>query len=713
MNFIGKDGGRLVGFVLAVFLGLSVFYGGAMANEPDAPANSDATSQQEPNIAAREYILNSLYFWAQKNISVQFSWPKQKYSECFNRVNYKISCSSEAAITRRDWVELTAAAKVKINSNLPFTCHYYVKWNDKVDGHSFDKKIRKRNVWVQFSDPHERVNSNAWLKGEAQMSCKLPLKNISRVVGLSQEKILASLPPTARGAENISWFTPKTYKNSLIVDIPGMGNFTSKLSNEEWISFKKAFSPKSIVTTGALVAKGEPVGAKAKITGLGKKSMIKTLPFTLENLRLGLYTLSFSANGYMPQEYSVYIEPGVSNSIDVSLQKQSDTGEQASGAEDKQNLPPDTPIKISAGNNNACALFAGGTVKCWGNETWVGDGVNRLKPLGDQRPIKPVTVALGEKAIDIAAGSSSSCAVTKSGKVKCWGSNFEGALGDGGKAGKYSNMPVLVSGLKEKVTSIASGELNRCAVGVSGRVFCWGSNSGSACGQAYVSGGTKKASMVAGANNAVSVLIGEEHGCHHTRIGQIYCWGKCSRGQCGNESYYKANKYKSSLVPMLTEGIEKNIKSISSRYRHSCALLDNGKIKCWGWNEYGQLGNGQMGKGNESALPIYVEGLPDATIDVSVGYKHTCAVMANGDAYCWGANYSGECGTGRKSPGEIARPAKVTITNEKIRDISCGRNLTCAITESRKVLCWGENRDGQCGNSEKSYVIEQAVEVKF
>jgi hypothetical protein len=122
---------------------------------------------------------------------------------------------------------------------------------------------------------------------------------------------------------------------------------------------------------------------------------------------------------------------------------------------------------------------------------------------------------------------------------------------------------------------------------------------------------------------------------------------------------------------------------------HACAVRQGGTVACWGWNVYGQLGDGTF---IDNPLPSEVVGVTGAT-DVSAGVAHTCAV-AGADVYCWGDNFYGELGDGTNVPRRTAAPVGLVGASA----VTAGVAHTCALTSAGDVACWGDNFVGQVGN---------------
>ena len=293
---------------------------------------------------------------------------------------------------------------------------------------------------------------------------------------------------------------------------------------------------------------------------------------------------------------------------------------------------------ITAGDYHACALLIGGIVRCWGYNFHGELGAGRKGPtICSRRPglsgqpcsTTPVTVAGLGDVTSLAAGAYHTCALLKGGTVQCWGYNAEGQLGDGNL--KTSSKPVDVVGLKG-VRAIASGGVTSCAVMSTGTVKCWGN-------------GYKSTPVtVAGIGGVVAISAGYYYECAVLAAGTVKCWGSNDFGQLGNGTF------KSSARPATVVGLN-GVTAIAAGEDHACALLRAGTVSCWGYDQWGQIGARpnvtpitDCGDGSPChPLPVAVNDL-GGVATIAAGFKHTCAQMKAGGVRCWGYNGEGELG---------------------------------------------------------------------
>lgn len=217
----------------------------------------------------------------------------------------------------------------------------------------------------------------------------------------------------------------------------------------------------------------------------------------------------------------------------------------------------------------------------------------------------------------------------------CWGSNAFGKLGDGSTT--ESHIPVSVTGLSGAI-AIAAGTSHTCAV-ASGGAKCWGYNAYGQLGNTSTTGSAVPVDVSGLSSGVTAIAAGESHTCA-VASGGAQCWGDSTFGQLGNGS----TTY--SLIPVGVSGLGSAIAKIAAGAYHSCALTGGGAAKCWGANGGGQLGNGST---TGSAVPVYVSGLASGVSVIAAGGFTTCAVVgpaSGGTAQCWGYNYFGQVGNG-------------------------------------------------------------------
>jgi alpha-tubulin suppressor-like RCC1 family protein len=338
---------------------------------------------------------------------------------------------------------------------------------------------------------------------------------------------------------------------------------------------------------------------------------------------------------------------------------------------------PNLAVSVAAGGSHTCAITKLGALSCWGNNEHgqLGDGttVNR------STPVEVAGLGGGVKAV--ALGWGHTCAVTLEGAVKCWGYNKNGELGNGSTAD--SGTPVDVQGLGSGVTAIAAGDDHTCAVTAEGGLKCWGYNKYGQLGDGSTESSAVPVDVAGVSGGAVGVAAGWGHTCLLTVRGGVMCWGNNENGQLGNG---RPEDMRLNIADV--SGLTGGVSAIAAYGGHTCAATAEGGLKCWGYNKYGQLGDGTSADRN---LPVDVKRIGKVTA-VAAGTNHTC-VLAGDRAKCWGDNFDGQLGDGTQTAS--VEPVAVA---EDLTAIAAGGAHTCAVTAGGGVRCWGNNSAGQLGD---------------
>jgi alpha-tubulin suppressor-like RCC1 family protein len=410
--------------------------------------------------------------------------------------------------------------------------------------------------------------------------------------------------------------------------------------------------------------------------------------------------------------------------------------------------PASTPATGSAGLMDAaslvseqaglgyCAITPSGGVDCWGRGA-TGNGASYK--IGSAVPLTVSGVGgsatLGGVA-SLASSGTSSCALLTSGGVDCWGNGQYGQLGDGSFGTSAVPEPVVdVGGTGDLsgVTALANEDQGYCALLTSGGVDCWGNGQYGQLGDGnfYTTapfgsdvpvavegvGGTGTLSGVVSLMDSGPGTTGGGAGlvdghCALLNSGQVACWGRGEQGQLGHGAFTD------SAVPTLVEdpggtGTLTGVTSLASGHFSVCALLNSGGVDCWGWGQYGQLGDANFyATGNlGSAVPVTVKdvggtGTLSGVADV-VGSNFTfCAVLTSSGVDCWGEGQYGQLGNGifynagnqgSAIPVPVAGVGGTGALGGVVRVIwqSSGE---CALLQSTGVDCWGHGAEGELGN---------------
>jgi alpha-tubulin suppressor-like RCC1 family protein len=336
-------------------------------------------------------------------------------------------------------------------------------------------------------------------------------------------------------------------------------------------------------------------------------------------------------------------------------------------------------VSVSAGGAHTCAVTAVGSVMCWGNNSYgrLGDGTTTYH-------VTPVDVdGLTSGAVSVSAGGAHTCVLTAKGQFKCWGNNYFGQLGDGITIDRHS--PVDVVGLSSGLVSVSAGNSHTCAITAAGGVKCWGKNSHGQLGDGTTIDQSTPVDVIL-SDRVVSISAGQWHTCAVTTEGGVKCWGNNQYGQLGDGTTIDQS---TPVDVILSDGVV----SISAGHWHTCAVTTSGGVKCWGNNNHGQLGDGTT---IDQSTPVDVDGLTGWGISVSAGSSHTCATTTAGEVKCWGYNAFGQLGDGTTT--DRHSPVDVSNLSSELISLSAGVWYTCGVTTAGELKCWGHNAYGQLGD---------------
>jgi alpha-tubulin suppressor-like RCC1 family protein len=335
---------------------------------------------------------------------------------------------------------------------------------------------------------------------------------------------------------------------------------------------------------------------------------------------------------------------------------------------------------LASGANHNCAVTSADSVVCWGRNDW-----GQLGNGTTTSSSKPVAVTgLPEDVRTVSAGHSYACALTEGGAVWCWGSNKSGQLGDGTTTD--SHVPVQVGGLDSDVVAISAGDYHICALTSAGAVKCWGQGRAGALGDGQSHSSSTPVNVAGLSSGVTAISAGGFHTCAILTDASAKCWGLNEYGELGNGTTGLEPR------PVDVTGIG-SVAQISAGAVHTCAVTTAGAAMCWGFNHWGQLGNASI---EDSSSPVQVSGLTSGVRSIDAGAYHTCAVSDEGSS-CWGQNWLGQFGDGHNS--SLAAPRSVEGLAGGTQSISAGYSHNCAIAGQGEVQCWGRNNFGQLGNA--------------
>ncbi|HMR80588.1 MAG TPA: hypothetical protein PKD61_36010, partial [Polyangiaceae bacterium] len=402
----------------------------------------------------------------------------------------------------------------------------------------------------------------------------------------------------------------------------------------------------------------------------------------------------------------------------------------------------------TTGAHHACAILDDDSVKCWGHNRYgalgLGDENHRsASELGNALPA--VSLGKGRTAKAISAGFDFTCALLDNDQVKCWGQNNAGQLGLGHTLtiGDEPNemgdaLPYVDLGTGRSVKRISAGRQHACAILDNDQVKCWGFNtyfgvlgigsSGDRGDQAGEMGDALPSVALGDLRTAVEISAGGQHTCALLDDQSLKCWGLNSSGQLGLGDTAARGDGPGEMgnqLPAVSLGIGRRAVSVTLGVSHTCALLDNAQVKCWGNSASGELGQGTTSSVGDASnemgdtLAAVDLGPGRTALALGAGASFSCAVLDNGKPKCWGANSTGALGVGDNehrgdAPGEMGSVLpEIDVGATSVGAMGQGTpNLyACALTTGGQVKCWGSNYFGVLGNGRSTNVADESGEL--
>jgi predicted flap endonuclease-1-like 5' DNA nuclease/alpha-tubulin suppressor-like RCC1 family protein len=372
--------------------------------------------------------------------------------------------------------------------------------------------------------------------------------------------------------------------------------------------------------------------------------------------------------------------------------------------------------KVAAGgSSHSCAILDNGGLKCWGGDYsgQLGNGVIITNNLNSP-PSTVIDLGTGRTAVAVSAGDSSTCAILDNAEMKCWGLNQVGELGialpPGASGIENPSSTAINLGTNRTAVAMDAGLRHTCAILDNGDLKCWGMDDDGQLGNGPSGGAlyappstpiTLGTMFVNGFRTAVAVSTGERHTCAILDNGELKCWGSDSYGQGGNGPGTSSDITSPYNRNPINLGTGRTAIAVSAGYHHTCAILDNGDLKCWGRDNHGQLGDGGSNSDTSAPSATAIDLGPGRTaVAVSTGDYHTCAILDNGSVKCWGQDNHGQLGDGGTNANTDS-PSSTPV------DLGPGRTAVaiasadyhnCVILDNGEMKCWGYNHYGQVGD---------------
>jgi len=371
---------------------------------------------------------------------------------------------------------------------------------------------------------------------------------------------------------------------------------------------------------------------------------------------------------------------------------------------------------LSLHESQTCAVTSLGGVKCWGSVGLTDRPLGNGTSASGSATLVDVVTAPGQpllNVVEVSVGNQFACALTTAGGVKCWGRNANRQLGDGTTDDRLSAVDVVTSASDSTpltgAVAIASGFYGACALMADGGVKCWGTNSFGQLGNGTNTHSTTPVDVVTSSTDTsplrgVTALSGSttQTTCALMFSGGVKCWGLNDNRQLADGTTTNRNAPVDVLAASGSTTPMSGAVSVASGGTHTCALISDGGVKCWGGNSEGQLG---IGSTTAQSYPVSPTGLTSGVTAVTAGHQHTCALKTNGGVVCWGKNNYDQLGVGTGSSVARSTTAVNVRTSSSnsaqltgVIKISAGYYHTCAVMSSGGIKCWGYNGWSQLGD---------------
>ncbi|MEZ4399022.1 MAG: hypothetical protein R3B06_03340 [Kofleriaceae bacterium] len=353
---------------------------------------------------------------------------------------------------------------------------------------------------------------------------------------------------------------------------------------------------------------------------------------------------------------------------------------------------------VALGGNHTCAALQTGEIRCW--------GANAVGQLGIGSTVAQVTpgphVALpAAPTMVLAAGTGHACVTLENQGIACWGTGAHGQLGYGNTAqvgddpGELALVAPLV--LPQAPTALAGGGLHTCAATTDG-VRCWGEGADGQLGTGSTEplGATTAmppGQAVPGTAGVTTLAAGRAHTCAVLPDTNVTCWGDDGRGQLGRNTSASVGGMPG--FPLTRVPLGASVSALAAGLDHTCVLLADGAAACWGANGGGQLGDGTLTDRTGTVASRVM--VPRQPIAITAGANHTCALAVTGDVYCWGANDQGQLGLGTTTPQRDGSAATPVVLGGQAKAVVAGLDHTCAILVDDTLVCWGAGANGKLG----------------
>ena len=360
--------------------------------------------------------------------------------------------------------------------------------------------------------------------------------------------------------------------------------------------------------------------------------------------------------------------------------------------------------EVQVGSQWTCVRWSTSDVECFGVNKWGQLGLGWWDGMSEDSintTPEPALIPADRAVVALETGNTSTSVTTESGDIYCWGGCPHRRPSN--TQGQNKHTPELVTDITSTQPA-KTGWGHSCVIRDDGGLECWGSNwfGGLGTGDDIfpANGGPV---VVDGVSNVAQLAVGYHHTCALQEDGKLFCWGWNHRHQVATplndeEVCPNSDSYPCVLSPREIQGLDSAFSYVAAGVNNTCVITEaQGKVYCWGDNQSGAIGNGVHQPFAREGEPIETEDLGERAVSLSLGTTYALAILADGSVKGWGQNSYGQLGIGNTNSPQNS-PVSVEGLSGPVIQVSAGVNHSCALLEDRSVWCWGRNSHGQLGD---------------
>jgi alpha-tubulin suppressor-like RCC1 family protein len=334
---------------------------------------------------------------------------------------------------------------------------------------------------------------------------------------------------------------------------------------------------------------------------------------------------------------------------------------------------------------NGCLVTQDQGVRCWGYGGEQRNGVVNTGNLMDELDEEPSRIALDGRALAVEVGTGHSCALLDDGRIQCWGPGFQGQLGDGMAVSEpnanLNRAPVVT--LAQSIAQVATGGSHTCVRLSDGTVSCWGGGGSGETGANDTAPRTLPTRAVPGIEGVIDLDLGFGHSCAIVADGAVRCWGEGTSGQLGvgMDNLMDAPNEDASTVPLPAPA-----RRLAAGGRATCAILEGGAVHCWGSSTI-------TGAAANAPDPVAIP-LAAAALRVAISDSIGAALLSDGRVQLWGNAFVVD---GRPATAGVLDVRDLDLGGARPTHLAVGAFQLCVTFDTDRMTCWGESFKGEFG----------------